>query len=198
MKLNLVSPLVSCFVMAVGLFPPAGAFATEGGALPEPPQMCMAQEGCTPQMLSILGSFNRAKQAPSLKAIPKVFSGECYYLGFGTDPTVKQYGVTLLDLAGEQPQFSSLWTFFYHSDPFRRLTPETARSLLLKSGSTETRLAFGKDFAYVEFLETGSAIRYWLRQDPRTLQMDLVSEWSFSQEGKVERIFCRMKPTQRE
>lgn len=186
--------LLRAAVLSLGLGV-MGFSAFAAGPLP-PPDLC-AGTGCTPAMQSIFDAFRRTPMAPDARVFPAVFSGECYYLGFDTDPNVTQYGVTLLDLKEPgKPWFMSLFSFFDPSDPFKELDVVKARALLAREGGSGAPLAFNRTFAYAEFPGDSPAtrIRYWIRQDPRSERVLLVSLWAFANPPGAQEIFCDLAP----
>lgn len=191
--LGLVLSLVLGLVLAGGA---AYASGPAAGPVPPPSDLCLGT-GCTLRMQAIFNQFEHTPAAPDARVFPAVFSGECFYLGFDTDPGVTQYGVTLLDRKGsDKPWFMALFGFFQPENPFKNLSVAAARDLLAREGSSGASLSFGKDYAYAEFPGDSPAtrIRYWMRQDPRSERLLLLSRWVFADPAGMQEIFCELAP----
>lgn len=159
-----------------------------------PPDLCDDGAACTPAMKAIQDRFNHMGMPPGSGSFPNVYSGECYYLGFGTDPTVTQYGVTLLDPLGSKPQFSALFSFFTGSNTFINLSVAQARVVLKQGGAYPKDLHSAPTFAFVDFPGEKSSIRYWVRQDPRSRQLLLLSLWLDYSTRDTTAVFCNLAP----
>jgi len=172
--------------------------ATQAAELVSPPALCGEGEGCVPEMVRIEREFQGLNSPPNRNVFPTAFSGECYYLGFQTDPAVKQYGVALLEGREGSYTFNGQLNFFYDSNPYLGLSPEQVSAMLIKGGSKPQPVALGESFAEADYPSSNGMIRYWLRQDPIDHSARMLGLWVLTSPRTgaptVSKVFCSFMP----
>ncbi|MGE0528328.1 MAG: hypothetical protein AB7P49_14760, partial [Bdellovibrionales bacterium] len=130
---------------------------------------------------------------PDMEALPQVFSGACYYDGYGVDPSDLNYGVSLIDRDGQAVTFEGEFAFFANPNPYADLDVVRAREYFKAKGSVATPMTIAADFLGVQYETEQTLIRYWLRQNPNTGDLLLVQFGTYdNSRTSMTRIFCRM------
>lgn len=176
-------------VMMFGMFGQVGAASAD-----EVPSLCQDTD-CTEAMVAIDSQFQKLSSAPNQAEFPRVFSGECYMMNFGPDPSMTQYGLMLLKQdSNAQPLFMALFSFFNESNPYLEMPLDEAEKTLLAGGSYPTKMVMMPDHAFVQYKTEGSEINYWFRQDPKSSDIYVVSRWMFFEFGHLSQLFCHLQP----
>lgn len=111
-------------------------FISHAAQIPaNPPNACY--EDCTPYMSDLLVEFESTGSAPNLT--PAVYSGECYHLG-QYSPERAHHAVVMIDQLNQQPNFSTIFSFFSETNEFADWTVDIARKEMSEYWKTHGRI----------------------------------------------------------
>lgn len=168
------------YSVIISLLLSASAFAIPSN----PPNACY--EDCTPYMSELLNEFETIGVAPDLS--PAVYSGECYHLG-QYSPERAHHAVVMLDQVNQQPNFSTIFSFFAETNEFSDWTVDIARKEMSEYWKThgDVRTEDNTSRAEVLYDDGAPAYIYWMRQNPINKQLLYITY-----AGIYMKSFCRL------
>lgn len=160
------------------------SFASASDIPATPPNPCY--EKCTDYMADLVKDFTEAGQLPEYT--PAVYSGECRHLG-PYDPEFAHYAVVMIDQVQNQPNFSTIFSFFASENEYKNWSVEIARSEMSDYWKTNGKMVLEENTARTEirYDDGAPAYVYWMRQNPVTKQLLYIT---FA--GTSLKSFCRL------
>jgi hypothetical protein len=170
------------FVLAICL---SGAVFAQDDVPTTPSGACW--NWCNEKQEQLLNDFETIGVLP--ERTPAVYSGVCNHNGM-YNPDVDHYAVVLLDNVNSRWNFSGIFGYFLPENEWQNWTLETARAEMSPYWGEYGTLYTGDntDRAIVRGEEGNWVYIYWMRQDPKTKDLLLISY-----AGTVQRTFCRLK-----
>lgn len=157
--------------------------STSASATPVPRDPCGGlHKECTPWMKDLYVDFHAADD---LIPVPAAYTGHCHYhaVQYGSDH--RHYAALLLEVdESNQMYFNGTFAFFAPEDRFDDWTLESARERVSNPWS-HPMTSFG-DHSMADYMPDGGLWKFWVSQNPETLELYLISYWGFHQRG-----FCR-------
>ncbi len=141
-----------------------------------PANLCYRPERCGVEMERIWNAFSAAGPVNPAD-VPKVFSGNMYWMSSSYNPNTAHFGGVLLDRQPDQStSFNARWAFYGPGNPYTATTLDEAR----RSWAARPQLVQDRtDHYYVDANPRTQTpgwvpIEYWLRQDPTTRDIYVV------------------------
>ena len=153
-----------------------------------PPSPCAS--GCNLKMKEVLGRFDQHAYPISIE--PKVYSGDCRYLGEDYDPSFIQYAMIMIDqLPSGEPYFSTMFGFFHQQNPFQDLTLEQARAQSSLDWKSIGKIQVVQNSSRVAVVYPGfPPYYYWIRQNEESKELYYIAYLG----GTTIKAFCHLKP----
>ena len=147
-----------------------------------PTNIC-ADGGCNEQHQDLWRRFQEAAPLTSEK-IQGVFAGECYYRSRMAPADEPQFAGIYLRPDGEDLIFGGRFGFNLVENTYLTVTEEEANDFFPQ----RFQVKLEDDFAYVDASQPATPFHYWLRQDPDSDGLILISYF-----GWKNVFFCRME-----
>ncbi len=167
----------------------ASPSASASGAVDLPNPCGDSGQFCSAPQAQIMSKFEKAQGPSDAGLDQQVYIGDCFHKSENYDGNHAHHGVAYFAAAlkgGDDngvssfaPHFSARFSFFSKTNPFSDWTPEVAKQQFPHHSDLSRRLERFSNYAYIQFDdETPPIWRYWLRQDPLTGDLYLLSYWS--------------------
>lgn len=160
------------------------ASATPDSGLPT--NVCYGQF-CGPWQERIWNRFQSFSGLDHERA-PGVYSGVCFHNSPNLDGNRVHYGAVLIDKADGRLYFDGRFSFFTESNPYARLSSDSARKSFDKLFHPSHELEVGRTFAFVALEDGFVSRRYWFRQDGINDNLVVVSYF-----GPLHTILCDLR-----
>lgn len=122
------------------------------------------------------GIWTRFERGSGLAAGSGVYAGVCYVHHDLFDPDREHHVGFLIERIGGQPRLLMRFSFFAAANPFGRLDPEAARTRLAEA---VLPVSLYDGYAYADYADRRFFARYWLRRDPDSGRVLLVSYFGY-------------------
>lgn len=152
--------------------PPATRAGEAGAGLPT--GVC-APGFCGPAQREIWARFEGGAGL-SHASVPEVYAGVCYVHDRLYDPDRAHHVGFLIDAAGGRPRLFLRFSFFAAANPYAGLDAAAARARL--AGSV-LPVSLQDGHAYADYEDPNFFARYWLRRDPGSGRVLLVSYFGY-------------------
>lgn len=155
--------------------------------IPTPNNPCQAGLDCSPAMLNIYKAFQSGNALPKIQD-PLLASGECYHNGYGYDPMVRQWGISLIDINGNDLFTDGSFGFFFRENPYANWDLANARAQSPNLFANNHKIYLTENYGYADMNPSGSGesiVRYWYKQKDNILY--LLGQW-----GRSHFITCKL------
>ena len=145
---------------------------------------------CTPFMEKVFENFLHAENLTA-HVEEAVYNGECQYLSIDYAPDTVHYTGLYLAYENDKPHFNAAFSFFASPNPYTGWTLDSVKEEF--SSPLRYPMTSYENYSTANYMPSGGVWRFWLSQDPETLDIFLISYWGIHTRG-----FCHYSknPTQ--